>query len=303
MNAPVRDGQHAQLPNGIRLHYACAGDPSKPLMLFVHGFPEAWFEWEEQLAAFGQDHFAVAPDLRGFNLSSKPPEVEQYRADRIAEDLRLLIGALGHTRATVVAHDWGGAVAWTLAIIAPQCVERLVIVNSPHPYLFARALLQDPAQQKASAYMNWFRKPGTEALLAQDDFKNLDMAFHGPDGPAAWYTPERRARYHAMWSTPGEAGSHALTGGLNYYRATPLHPPTQQEPGPDLSRMKREDFTVRVPTRVIWGEADTALLPGLLDGLDELVPDLRVTRVPGAGHWLVHERPEEATALIRSALA
>lgn len=303
MTMPVRDGRFAQLSNGIRLHYAASGDPAAPLMLFVHGFPEAWFAWEAQLAAFGVDHFAVAPDLRGFNLSSKPAEVEQYRADRIVEDLKLLIEALGHSRAIVVAHDWGGAIAWSLAILAPQWVERLIILNAPHPYPFARALRHDPAQQKASAYMNWFRKPGTENLLAQDDFRNLDAAFRGPEGPAAWYTPQVRARYHAMWSTPGEGGSHPMTGGLNYYRASALHPPTADDPGFDPARMKPEDWTVHVPTRVIWGEADTALLPVLLDGLDELVPDLRVTRVPQASHWLIHEQPEAVGALIRAALA
>ncbi len=300
MGTPVTAGLFATLPNGIRLHYASGGEVGKPLLLFVHGFPEAWFKWEAQLAAFGGDYYAVAPDLRGFNLSSKPAALDRYRAEHIVEDLKLLIEALGYPHATVIAHDWGGAIAWNLAIHVPQRVERLIIVNSPHPYLFARALNSSPAQQKASAYMNLFRRPGTEALLAKDDFKFLDAVFHGPLGQASWYTPERRARYHAAWSVPGDEGSHPMTGALNYYRASPLHPPTPNDPAPAF---KKDDWIVRVPTRVIWGEADLALLPVVLEGLDELVPDLRVVRVPDGSHWLVHEQPAAVTAIIRSFLA
>ncbi len=303
MSAPIRDGLYAQLPNGIRLHYAACGEAGKPLLLFVHGFPEAWFKWEKMLAEFGGERFAVAPDLRGFNLSSKPAAVEKYRAEALVEDLVQLIELLGYAKATVVAHDWGGAVAWQLAIRVPQRVERLIIVNSPHPYLFWRALQGSPAQRKASAYMNFFRKPGVEAALAKDDFRNLEGAFRGPGGPASWYTPERRARYHAAWSVPGEDGSHALTGGLNYYRVSPLHPPVPGEPEPATREWKPADWMVRVPTRVIWGENDTALLPELLDGLGELVPDLKIKRIPDASHWVVHEQPATVSALIRSFLA
>lgn len=302
MSAAIREGNYASLPHGIRLHYAASGEAGRPLLLFVHGFPEAWFKWEKMLGAFGGTHFAVAPDLRGFNLSSKPSAVEKYRADELAGDLASLIESLGYQKAVVVAHDWGGAIAWHLAIRMPQRVERLIIVNSPHPYAFWRALQMDPAQQKASAYMNFFRKPGTEAALAHDGFKLLEAAFAGPNGPASWYTPERRARYHAAWSVPGEDGSHPLLGSLNYYRGSPLHPPARGDPEPGERQWKPEDWMVRVPTRVIWGEADTALLPVVLEGLEKLVPDLRIERVPGASHWIVHEQPEKVGELIRSFL-
>lgn len=300
--AVIHHLQFATLPNGTRLHYASAGQRGKPLMLFVHGFPEFWYAWEAQLAAFGQSYFAVSPDLRGFNLSSKPAEVEAYRPKRIVQDLAQLIGALGYDQCIVVAHDWGGAVCWNLAIEHPQWLRQLIIINAPHPWLFARALAQDPAQQQASAYMNWLRQPGSEARLAADGFARLTTLLSGPDAPApAWFAGETRQRYLAAWSVPGEGGSHSLTGAVNYYRASPLHPPAPGEPGPDISRLDPARFVVHVPTLVIWGESDPALPKSLLDGLDDFVPDLRVERIPGT-HWVVHEQGERVNALIWSAL-
>lgn len=301
--AVIHHLQFATLSNGTRLHYASAGQRGKPLMLFVHGFPEFWYAWAAQLAEFGRSHFAVAPDLRGFNLSSKPSEVEAYRPRLIVEDLVQFIGALGYDRCIVVAHDWGGAVCWNLAIQHPELVEQLVIINAPHPWLFARALAQDPAQQQASAYMNWLRKDGAEAVLAADDFARLASLLSGPDAPPpSWFTGETRERYLAAWSQPGDGGSHSLTGGLNYYRASPLHPPAPGKPAADVSRMDPDAFAVRVPTLVIWAENDRALPKSLVDGLERFVPRLRVERIPEGTHWIVHEQPERINLLIRSAL-
>ena len=311
MAAKVRDEQYADLANGVRLHYASAGETGKkPLLLFLHGFPEAWFSWEAQLAEFGADYFAVAPDLRGFNRSSKPAAVEAYRARHLVEDIRLLIEYLGYESAVVVAHDWGGAVAWNLAVFHPELVERLIIVNSPHPWLFMRDLTSNPTQQSASAYMNWLRAPGSETALVKNDFKAIEGFFHDASGVApAWFTPQVRDRYHAMWSIPGASdadgkASHGMTGGVNYYRATPLHPPL-----PDRDRdspapvFKVQDWIVRVPVRVIWAEADRALPINLLDGLESVCPDLRVERIPGGSHWIVHEQPERVNALLRGFLS
>lgn len=192
--AAITHPQFADLPNGTRLHYASAGRRGAPLMLFVHGFPEFWYEWEAQLAAFGDTHFAVAPDMRGYNLSSKPAEVDAYRPKPLVQDLEQFIAALGYDSAIVVAHDWGGAICWNLAIQHPERVARLVIVNSPHPWVFANALLSDPAQQAASAYMNWLRQPGVEDVLAADGFDKLEGFFNGMGQPVAeWFTPDVRA--------------------------------------------------------------------------------------------------------------
>ena len=308
MKAAVTEGQYADLSNGIRLHYASAGAPSASrLMVFLHGFPEAWFAWEEQLAEFGNDYFAVASDLRGFNRSAKPAEVEAYHIKHIAEDIRLLIAHLGFRSATVVCHDWGGAVGWHLGIFHPEWVERLIVVNSPHPWLFMRDLANDPVQQKASAYMNWLRGPGSEEALVADDFKIVERFLNTEDGtPPSWYTPEMRARYRAMWSVPGSGRSdgmpsHPMTGGVNFYRATPLHPPAPNDSArsiPDAA-----GWIVKVPVCVIWGENDRALTTSLVDGLDDLCPDLCVVRIPEGSHWIAHEQPARVNGLIREYLA
>ncbi len=306
--ARIEDGRFADLANGTRLHYASAGVAAgRPLMLFLHGFPEAWFTWEAQLADFGTDHFAVAPDLRGFNFSAKPFDPASYHIKHIAEDIRLLIEFLGYTSAIVVCHDWGGAVGWHLGIFHPEMVDRLIVVNSPHPWLFMRELAGNPVQQRASAYMNWLRGPGSEEGLVANDFELVERFLDAADGtPAAWYTPEVRARYRAMWSVPGApkpdgTPSHAMTGGCNFYRATPLHPPVKGEPSHPLP--PASDWRVAVPVRVIWGETDRALTTGLIDGLDEVCADLRIERIPEGSHWVVHEQPDRVNGLMRGYLA
>lgn len=278
-------GQYADLPNGIRLHYASSGARGRPLILCIHGFPEYWGAWEDVLPALGEHAYAAAPDLRGYNLSTAPVGVDAYRAREIVNDLVEFVAALGYERAFVVAHDWGGAAGWQLALSHPQRVAKLVILNSPHPYTFARDLANDIEQQRASMYMNRLRAADAEERLAQNDFERLLGMFKTDDGALpAWMDDARRARYRAMWS-------RGLTGGLNLYRATPLHPPTDTEPGAKAIALDKARFTVRVPTLVLWGMLDRALRPSLLDGLDELVPDLRVERLPRASHWVAHEEP------------
>jgi pimeloyl-ACP methyl ester carboxylesterase len=286
--------RYADLPNRIRLHYACSG--AGPLILFVHGFPEFWYAWKDQLAEFGRDHLAVAPDMRGYNLSSKPEAVKAYRAKHLVEDLRLLIDRLGAKPSVLVAHDWGGAVAWNFAAQHPDYLRRLVIINAPHPVLFARELRSNPAQQKASAYMNLFRSEKAERVLAENNYSRLSrmtLDSWASNGGAA--TDADRQAYLAAWSQP-----RALTGGLNYYRASPLHPPEVDDARRAAAlELDAAQFYVRVPTLVIWGERDEALLLGTLNGLETLVEDLQVRRVPDATHWIVHERPGLVNALIR----
>jgi pimeloyl-ACP methyl ester carboxylesterase len=270
--------------NGVRLHYARAG--AGPLMLFLHGFPEFWRGWKGPLEYFGaRGWLAVAPDQRGYNLSDKPAGVEQYRARLLIEDIRQLARSLGAERFVLVAHDWGGAVAWSFAMAHPELLSHLVIVNSPHPYTFWRELANNPAQQQASAYMLLLRDAKAERVLSQDGYARLWQFAFAWGGPQ--FTEEDKAAYMEAWAQPG-----ALTGSLNWYRASPLYPPTEADPGASRLRLEAKDFRVKVPTLVIWGEADKALLPGCLEGLGECVPDLRVVRVPSASHWIVHERPD-----------
>ena len=281
--------------NGIRLHYAMNG--SGKLILFVHGFPEFWYAWKEQLVEFGRDHCAVALDMRGYNLSDKPEAVDQYAIKYLTEDLRALARSLGHERFILVAHDWGGAVAWALAINHPECVEKLIIVNSPHPAVFARELAENPVQQKASQYMLAFRSRKTEAMLSANNYAALVGIVMGEGLKKGHFTEEDRQAYISAWSQPG-----ALTGGLNYYRASRVGPPSGDEQARTFEPGARS-MDVRVPTLVIWGEQDVALTPGNLEGLDTYVPDLTIRRIPDGTHWVVHEQPALVNRTIREFIA
>jgi epoxide hydrolase 4 len=280
--------------NGQRLHYASEG--RGPLIMFVHGFPEFWYAWQGQLAEFGRDHHAVAPDMRGYNLSSKPADVKDYAVPALVEDLAALADHLGAKKFTLVAHDWGGAVAWAFALMKPERLERLVIVNAPHPAIFRRLLAENPGQQKASQYMLTFRSAEAESLLSADNFARLRQMVLGEGQPWGWATPEDAKAYLEAWAQPG-----ALTGGLNFYRAARLSPPAPGEPAHGIAA-DLTDLTVKVPTLVIWGEKDRALLTANLDGLDKVVQDLTVRRIPDGTHWVAHEKPAEVNGYIREFL-
>ncbi len=280
----VISGQHARLPGGVQLHYASAGDPGRPLLLFLHGFPEFWFAWHAQLQRFGGDWFAVAPDLRGYNLSDQPGDIDAYKARYLLQDIAELIAAVGHRDCVLVGHDWGGALAWQFAIRHPEMVRKLLIINATHPVPFAEGLAHDPKQQEASQYMNWLRADGSEQALARDDFSVMEKFMLGMGSSPAWFDAATRATYHASWR-------RGLRGGVNYYRASPIHPPTATEAGAAGLALDPDKFRVQVPVRVLWGEQDKAMLATLVDGLDRFVADLNVTRVPDASHWIVHEQP------------
>lgn len=283
------------LPHGITLSCRAAGraDAAQRVVL-LHGFPEGAFVWDEVMAALAPEARCVAPNLRGYERSSAPSEVAAYRPKHLVADLAALINHLGAPIDVLVAHDWGGGVAWNLAAGFPQLVRQLVILNSPHPGAMLRELRDNPAQQAASAYMNDLVQPQAAQQLAADDFAAL-FAKLDRFGQAGWLTPALRARYREVWSC-------GLEGPLNYYRASPLRPAL---PGDEtLRQLQLPDSVVRVtvPTRIVWGEADHALLPCLLDGLQDWVPQLQVRRVPEASHWIVHEQPALVVETIRQAL-
>ncbi len=291
---PDFQSQYAEV-NGIRLHYVSSGRGK--LIMFVHGFPEFWYEWDNQLVEFGRDYQAVAPDMRGYNLSSKPAEIEKYHVKEIIEDLRALAEHLGHEKFIMVAHDWGGAIAWSAAMRHPELLEKLIIINSPHPAVFARELLKNPDQQKASQYMLMLRSAEAERVLSENNFARL-MDLLVQFGSKWELSEEKRLKYIAAWSQPG-----ALTGSLNYYRASPLYPPTSkndEEQIESILSLPKEMFEIKVPTLVIWGEADRALLTGNLDGLGEYIEDLTVKKIPDGTHWVSHEQPELVNSLIRN---
>ncbi len=264
-------------------------------VMLVHGFPEAAFVWDEIQQLLGPRVACIAPQMRGYAGSSAPEELSAYRARHLVTDLAALIERCGAPLELLVAHDWGGAVAWSLAALRPALIRRLLIINSPHPATFLRELKNSPAQQQASAYMNFLCRPDAEALLAEDDFRRL-WPFFGPGAEAAWLDGATKDRYRAVWRG-------GLSGPLNYYRASPLRPPRDGDDA--LQKLVLDDaaVTVRVPTHVLWGERDHALLPGLLEGLERWVLLLTVERVPEASHWIVHEQPARVAATIRRLLA
>ncbi|MGY8905180.1 MAG: alpha/beta fold hydrolase [Burkholderiales bacterium] len=300
------------LPHGITLSVRSAGAPGRPVLLFLHGFPEGAFVWDALLAHFSQPLHGgfrcVAPNLRGFEQSSAPPEPAAYRAKHLVQDIAALIAieSPGQPLAALVAHDWGGAVAWNLANQQPGLMQRLCILNSPHPGTFLRDMQHDARQQAASAYMNFLIRPDAEEKLAEQDYRRLWVFLNqlGQTEGAPWLTKAVKAQYRAVWADPpGTALGTGLRGGCNYYRASPLRPPRADDPAAQAISLPREMLTVQVPTQVIWGLQDHALLPGLLDGLTDYIPQLSVHRVPDASHWIVHEQPEQVIALLADFLA
>ena len=294
----------AVLPHGITLSCRASGEPGQPVLLFLHGFPEAAFVWDGMLEHFAQPANGgwrcVAPNLRGYERSSAPTDVKAYRARHLLQDIAALTDLICADSPTpgrlamLVAHDWGGALAWAFAAQHPQRLARLAILNAPHPVPFQRALANSPAQQAASAYMTFLAQADAPAQLAAGDFARLwpfFTALAADSGPQAWLDDATRERYREVWRL-------GLHGPCNYYAASPLRPPTATDPGAAAVQLPPDAVTVRVPTLVIWGMGDTALPATLLDGLEKVVPDLRIQRLPGCTHWLVHEQPARIAALL-----
>jgi pimeloyl-ACP methyl ester carboxylesterase len=279
---------------GCRIHYVSRGE-GKPI-LFLHGFPQFWFLWREQLADLGRDHAVYAPDLRGYNLSCKPEDPEAYRMRHLLGDVVGLIRDLEISPLTLVGHDWGGIVSWAFALKYPEMLERLVIIDAPPPFTWNRDLRESPKQRDAVNYMVELSKPSPEPeeMLAANDFSMMDDVMLRIGGAQARLSDADRAVYHEAWAQPG-----ALRGGLNYYRSARMGEQVAAGGVPEEYAAKISSQTVEVPTLVIWGENDAALLPSLTRGLSEWVPDLRVEIVPGAGHWVPYERPEVVNSLIR----
>jgi pimeloyl-ACP methyl ester carboxylesterase len=288
-----------ELPHGITLSCRAAGERGRPVLMFLHGFPEAAFVWDELLEHFARPenggYRCVAPNLRGYERSSRPAEVGAYRAKHLVQDIAALAAIEGAPLACLVAHDWGGAVAWNLANQQAALVGRLAIVNSPHPGTFLRELKTNPKQQQASAYMNFLIRPDAEKLLREDGYRRL-FGFMDAGGGTPWLTDALRAKYREVWDA-------SLEGGCNYYRASPMRPPRPGDEAAEKLELPRAMLTVDVPTLVLWGLDDVALPPELVEGLDEYIPDLRLERVPGASHWIVHERPGFVAERIGSFLA
>lgn len=279
-------GQHGCIAaNGIHLHYVSEGEG--PLLLFLHGFPEFWYSWRHQLPEFGQDHKAVALDLRGYNDSDKPADPAAYRMDALIEDVARVIQGLGYDRCVLVGHDWGGAIAWNFAYAHPKLVEKLVILNLPHPAKFAQGL-QTPQQLLRSWYVFFFQIPLLPEFLIQlGDYKLLEQAFVAMAVRKDTFSQEDLDAYRKAMAKPG-----ALTAAINYYRNA-LH-----------QRIFNRTWSVlEVPTLMIWGESDMALGKELTYGTEQYVRDFRIRYIPHCSHWVQQEQPQLVNQYIREFLA
>jgi pimeloyl-ACP methyl ester carboxylesterase len=267
----------------VRLHYVEAGEG--PLVLLLHGFPQFWYEWRHQIPALAEAGFrVVAPDMRGYNLSDKPPGVGAYRVQVLARDVERLILACGEQTAAVVGHNWGAIVAWFAAMRYPERVGRLAILNVPHPARFMDGLLS-PQQLLRSSYVFFFQIPWLpEEVIRAANFTLLRSVLRrDPVRPGA-LTAEDIERYTEAMARPG-----VLTATLNYYRALLRHPRDTQ------ALLER----IEAPVLVIWGEKDRALSRWLADPPLLWVPNLlRVERLPEASHWVAEDRPREVNALL-----
>ncbi len=270
--------EHKLIPtNGITLHTVAAGPEDGPLVLLLHGFPEFWYGWRRQIPALAAAGFRVlAPDQRGYNLSDKPRDLAAYRLDEMAADALGLIDAAGRERAFVVGHDWGAMVAWWLALVAPERVARLAILNVPHPAVFRRRLLSDPEQQKRSLYAAFFQLPWLpEALLSAADWRATERALRNSSLPDT-FSDADMAEYRRAWARPG-----AMTTMLNWYRALAQRP-IDDPPSP----------RVVAPTTIIWGMKDFALRGEMAAESAAECDDAELIELPDNTHWVQHEAPE-----------
>jgi len=287
--------------NGQRLHYASVG--KGPLVLFLHGYPSFWYQWKDQMAEIGRDHLAVGLDMRGYNLSSRPKEVDAYKMPLLIEDVRQVAEKLAGrgNKFTLVAHDWGANVAWVFAMFHPDMLDKLIIVNGAHPFLSERELRENPAQRYASNYFfvfNKFLAPGEQPVNETDTkesaTRRANAGFVDAEVKAGRYTEEDRQAWIAAWSQPG-----STTAGLNYYRANhrnapfnDLHPASTISTSWSAAEVTKgaKSTTINVPTLVIWGLRDTAILPGHLSGLEKWVPNLSVRLYPEDDHWVMMQK-------------
>jgi pimeloyl-ACP methyl ester carboxylesterase len=297
--------------NGQRLHYASVGQG--PLVLFLHGYPSFWYQWKDQMLEIGRDHLAVGLDMRGYNLSSRPQGLEPYKMPQLVEDVRQFVDKVaGQNRKFIlVAHDWGANVAWVFAMFHPDMLDKLIIVNGAHPFISERELTENPAQRYASNYFfvfNKFLAPGEQPPDENDTRESATRRAHAgfvdAEVKSGRYTEADRQMWIDAWSQPG-----STTAGLSYYRANHRNPPfNDRHPASTIpTSWSAKEVTagaqstiIRVPTLVIWGMRDTAILSSHLSGLEKWVPDLRVKLYPEDDHWVMLQKAKPVAQDMRA---
>lgn len=300
--------------NGVRLHYASVG--KGPLILFLHGYPSFWYQWKDQMAEMGRDHLAVGLDMRGYNLSSRPEGLEPYKMKHLVEDVRQFAEKIGGKdggkakKFVLVAHDWGANVAWAFAMYHPEMLEKLIIINGAHPFVSERELRENPAQRYASNYFfvfNGYLAPGEqpvdESNTSETAVRRAHSGFVDAEVKSGRYTEADRQAWIEAWSQPG-----STTAGLNYYRANHRNPPfNDRHPASTIARSwsakevteGAKSTVIKMPTLVIWGLKDTAILVGHLSGLDTWVTNLSVKLYPDDDHWVMLAKHTQVAQDIR----
>ena len=286
------------LSTGVTLNVALASDPANPAVILLHGFPESHRTLRDIAPKLQNDFYLIMPDQRGFGASDRPQEVEAYRADVLIGDILALADALALERFTLVGHDWGGAISWAAALRGDPRLIALAIVNAPHPVIFQKSLIEDPDQRAASQYISAFRTPGFERMIERMGYDAFFEKSFGAHVDLSIVPEAEKRQYIADWSQPG-----GLTAMLNWYRGSQLvvPPPGATVALPDW--LLNPFPKVTVPTLVVWGMKDPALLPMQLDGLDQWVEDLRIVRIPEAGHFAPWEAADDVAAALAPFLA
>jgi pimeloyl-ACP methyl ester carboxylesterase len=282
--------QRIALATGVELDVWTEGDPASPPIIFLHGFPESHRTWRHQMAGLVDRFWCIAPDQRGYARSSKPPEVRDYMVPKLVADVFALADALGIDRFTLAAHDWGGAIGWAAALTRPERVERLIIANAPHPYIYQKTIIEDLDQRQAAQYIRTFRGDELERRIAENGlgwfFEHSFMRHLQSEAVSA----EERVKYLDEWSQPG-----ALTAMFNWYRASPTDVPAMDAVIETTDFLQKPFPKLMVPTLIVWGMKDPALLPCQLEGIEEHVPKVTVVRIPEAGHFSPWEAPDAVT--------
>jgi pimeloyl-ACP methyl ester carboxylesterase len=293
----VTEFRRVGLSTGVTLNVGFAGSEDAPAVILLHGFPESHRTWREVAPRLEDKFRLIMPDQRGFAGSDMPQDVSEYSADKLIGDIFALADTLGLESFALVGHDWGGAIAWPAALRNDPRLTKLAIVNAPHPLIFQKSLIEDADQRAASQYITWFRTPGADKAI---EAMGLDVFFDKTMGSHVDLTklPEaERQQYLADWSQPG-----ALVAMLNWYRGSKLVVPPPGVTVPVSDWVLGAFPSIQVPTLVIWGMNDTALLPIQLDGLDRLVEDLTVVRLPGVSHFAPWEAGEQVADALRDFL-
>lgn len=284
----------------INIHYVEAGavnaqnKSARSTIVFLHGFPEYWGTWHAQLDYFSQDYRVIAPDLPGYNLSDKPQDQAFFKVRNLIRFIAKFIQQLApNEKVYLVAHDWGGVIAWPLAAFFPQLIERLVILNAAHPSTFTREMMYNAEQRQKSEYIHELISPNGVEKLFENDYQYLKVEIFGGMREGTLSDKQSKA-YEIVWAQNG-----AVNGMLQYYRAMPQLAPSEKATsignGPVVAatQMKIPNIRITCPTLILWGEQDQAFVKENIDGVQQYVPDLQVKRFPTASHWLQHEKPDE----------